>query len=172
MVLTRRFLESKYEKIQSSNIKERDEMKKIILTVLVGMTLVSSSVEASSSFMKSVSKYINIVGQGISNTMSLLDSDNIPDEVIKIGAEIVAGHSAIPLSVYGASSLGVTASTGTAIATLSGVAATNATLYAIGSGAASVIAGVTGVAIAPAVVGGAIVTGIATSVIHFILNLF
>ena len=78
---------------------------------------------------------------------------------------VIAG-SATSAAVATAGTLGVTASTGTAIASLSGAAATSATMAAIGGPVATGIAAVTGVTLAPAVVGGAIVAGAATAVCY------
>ncbi len=65
---------------------------------------------------------------------------------------------AMPAAVYTASSLGVAASTGTAISALSGAAATTATAYAVGSVAAPALA-VVGIVAAPVVIGTAIIVG-------------
>jgi len=71
--------------------------------------------------------------------------------------------AAVPTAVSIASAAGITATTGTAIASLSGAAATSATLAGIGSGGATAL-GVVGIAAAPVVVGGVIVVGIAAGV--------
>lgn len=78
--------------------------------------------------------------------------------VTKIAISVTADAVAVPTAVASASAVGATASTGTAIASLSGAAATSATLAAIG-GPASVALGAVGIAVAPAVVGGALLTG-------------
>jgi len=130
-------------------------MRKVVFTILVGLTFLNSSVEASS-----IRDIIDIND----------DTKEVIKEVAKEGVKVVAQRSAVPLSVYGAGSLGLTANTGTAISTLSGIAATNATLYAIGSGASTVIAGITGITVAPVVVGGAIVTGITISIVDYICD--
>ncbi len=81
----------------------------------------------------------------------------------RMGVDIAAEATAVPVAVAGASYMGVTASTGTAISALSGAAATSATLAAIG-GPASVCLGIVGISVAPAVVGGAIVAGAGAAV--------
>lgn len=73
---------------------------------------------------------------------------------------IAASATSTAVSLVGAA--GMTAKTGTAIATLSGAAATNATLCAIGTPVASAL----GIAAAPAVVGGVIVAGAAAGVCY------
>ena len=78
---------------------------------------------------------------------------------MKTAVNSVITTSATSTAVTVAGAVGMTAKTGTAIASLSGVAATNATLCAIGTPVASTFTAVTGVACAPAVVGGAIIAG-------------
>ncbi len=90
------------------------------------------------------SKKIETVAKGIGKT------------AVSIGAESVA----IPTAIAVSKAIGATASTGTAISTLSGAAATNATLAGIGAHASAVI-GTLGITVAPMVVGGAIVCGVA-----------
>lgn len=90
------------------------------------------------------SKKIETVAKGIGKT------------AVSIGAESVA----IPTAVVVSKAIGATASTGTAISTLSGAAATNATLAGIGAQTSAVI-GALGITVAPVVVGGAIVCGVA-----------
>ena len=77
----------------------------------------------------------------------------------KTTINIVVEGAAIPAAVATASSLGVTASTGTAIGSLSGAAATSATLSVIG-GPASIALGTVGIVVSPVVIGGVIVVGI------------
>ena len=82
-------------------------------------------------------------------------SDDVTDTVIEGTTEALA----MPVAVSSAGALGVTASTGTAISSLSGAAAVSATSYAVGSavieGAAVVGLSITA---APAVVGGVVIT--------------
>ena len=97
----------------------------------------------------------------------IYESNNIPDKakatvkyIKTAGVDIAAEFTATPVAVACASYMGSTASTGTAISALSGAAATSATLAAIGGPAAAFL-GMVGLSVAPAVVGGAIVTGLA-----------
>ena len=81
---------------------------------------------------------------------------------IKAAADATITTGATSTAVYLASAAGVTAKTGTAIATLSGAAATNATLAAIGTPVATTL----GIAAAPAVVGAAVVGAAAAGVCY------
>jgi len=93
-----------------------------------------------------------------------LDGDLSARDVAKIGVHYASTVGAVPAAVSGASALGVTAGTGTAISTLSGAAAVSATSAAIGAPVAAAIGTVTGVVLAPAVVGGVIIAGVAYGV--------
>jgi len=96
-------------------------------------------------------------------------------DIRRVAVGIVAESSAIPTAVKIISYTGVTASTGTSIATLSGAAATSATLASIGSTAVgttiSAAATAVGITMAPAVVGGVIVIGVASGVAYGINSL-
>ncbi len=81
---------------------------------------------------------------------------------IKAAADTAITTSATSTAVYLAGAAGMTAKTGTAIAALSGAAATNATLCAIGTP----VVAATGIVAAPAVVGGVIVAGVAAGVCY------
>lgn len=81
---------------------------------------------------------------------------------VKATLNTTIATSATSTAVSLAGAAGMTAKTGTAIATLSGAAATNATLCAIGTPVASAL----GIAAAPAVVGGVIVAGAAAGVCY------
>ncbi len=81
---------------------------------------------------------------------------------IKAAADTAITASATSTAVYVAGAAGMTAKTGTAIAALSGAAATNATLAAIGTPVVTTL----GIAAAPAVVGGVIVAGAAAGVCY------
>jgi hypothetical protein len=108
---------------------------------------------------------------GVSEARDYYDDDYEIDSLTmarEAAVEVAAEAVSVPAAVGIASVTGTTASTGTAIASLSGAAATSATLAAIGSstvgtalGAAATVVGITA---APAVIGGAIVVGIATGV--------
>lgn len=81
---------------------------------------------------------------------------------IKTAADTAITTSATSTAVYLAGAAGMTAKTGTAIAALSGAAATNATLCAIGTP----VVAATGIVAAPAVVGSVIVAGVAAGVCY------
>lgn len=111
------------------------------------------------------------VGKGVVDAVDAYQTDGVlgvASSAAKTGTKVYVGKviatSAVPTAVSVASATGMTASTGTAIASLSGIAATNATLYAVGAPVATTLATVTGITIAPAVVGGALVAGAAVAV--------
>ena len=81
---------------------------------------------------------------------------------IKAVADTAITTGATSTAVYLAGAAGMTAKTGTAIAALSGAAATNATLCAIGTPVVTTL----GIAAAPAVVGGVIVGAAAAGVCY------
>lgn len=85
--------------------------------------------------------------------------DGVKDGVKNATRATIVGAST-PTAVSVAGAVGMTAKTGTAISSLSGIAATKATLYAIGAPVASAL----GLTTAPAVVGGVIVMGAASAV--------
>ena len=131
-----------------------------IRSVVFGFVTVSVLGATSVCADSTLSTAKNVIGKFVK--ISNYVPDNIsPKSVVKVAVTVGTEASAIPAAVAGASAIGVTASTGTAIATLSGAAATNATLYAIGAPVASAL-GVTFAA--PVVVGGAVVGGIALAV--------
>jgi len=128
-------------------------------TVKAAVTPVSSS-DASGQVIMGVRSYA---------VKEVLDRDTAS---LKAAREVAVGVAAeaasVPAAVLVASEAGVAASTGTAVATLSGAAASSATLAAIGSSAVGTTLGgaaaAVGIVVAPAVVGGAIVVGIAAGV--------
>ncbi len=92
----------------------------------------------------------------------------IPDDITvksaaKVAVTVVAESVSIPAAVAGASAMGVTAGTGTAISALSGAAAVSATSAAVGAGTSAALATV-GIVVAPAVVGGVIIVGAGVAV--------
>ena len=92
----------------------------------------------------------------------------------EIAVDTAVEVAAVPATVALASTSGMTAGTGTAIASLSGAAATSATLASIGSSGAAAL-GAVGIVAAPAVVGGAIVGAAALGVawgVNRIIDLF
>ncbi len=100
-----------------------------------------------------------------------LDGDLSAKDVAKAAVHYGAGVAATPAAVAGASALGATASTGTAISTLSGAAAVSATSAAIGAPVSAALSAV-GIAVAPAVVGGVIILGTATAIAYGFNALF
>jgi len=122
-------------------------MKKLLLVGLVGLVVVSSTVEASSWTRSAVGELAE----------SLFDGHLTKKDVAKAGVHAITTAGATPTAVYSAGALGVEATTGTAIASLNGAAAVSATSYAVGAPVASVL----GIAAAPAVVGGIIIVGVA-----------
>lgn len=92
----------------------------------------------------------------------LMDGKLDTKDIARAGVHMAADMGAVPVAVYGAGALGVEATTGTAIATLNGAAAVSATSYAIGAPVATAIGTLTGIVIAPSVVGGAIIVGTAS----------
>ena len=100
------------------------------------------------------------------------DEQNIDSLTLvrETAVEVAVEAASVPAAVGIASAVGTTASTGTAIASLGGAAATSATLAAIGSSAVGTAVGgaaaVVGIVAAPAVIGGAIVVGMAAGVAY------
>ena len=100
-----------------------------------------------------------------------LDGDLSAKDVAKAAVHYGAAAGATPAAVAGASALGATAGTGTAISTLSGAAAVSATSAAIGAPVSAAL-GAVGIAVAPAVVGGFIIVGVASGVAYGFNALF
>lgn len=92
-------------------------------------------------------------------------------DVAKAGVHYVAVARAVPVAIEAASVAGVNAGTGVAIAELSGAAAISATSAAIGAPAAAAL-GTVGIVVAPAVVGGVLISGAATAIAVGINYLF
>jgi len=133
-------------------------MKKVLLAGLIGLTMASSVCEASSWKKSGTKDFVKC----------LLDGDLSVKEVAKIGVDTAVEASATHVAVYGAGALGTEATTGTAIASLSGTAAVSATSYAIGAPVVTAL----GIAASPAVVGGVIIAGAAGLVAMGINELF
>ncbi|QZA82252.1 hypothetical protein [Deefgea piscis] len=93
-----------------------------------------------------------------------IDSAHVNQMLIGAGSGALGGAT-LALGAYGLAGIVGTASTGTAISTLSGVAASNATLAWLGGGAAS--AGGLGVAGGTAVLGGIAVLPVALVAMYF-----
>jgi hypothetical protein len=129
-------------------------MKSFFHSVVFGFAVVSVLGASSASASPKVAGTLELASNSLDGELSVRD-------LAKAGVVFGAEASALPAAVAGASALGVTAGTGTAISTLSGAAAVSATSAAIGAPVAAVIGTVAGVALAPAVVGGAIIAGTA-----------
>ena len=92
-------------------------------------------------------------------------------DVAKVAVHYVVDAASVPAAVSTASAMGVTASTGTAISSLSGAAAVSATSAAVGAPVSTAL-GAVGIAVAPAVVGGAIIVATGAVVAWGINTLF
>ena len=142
-------------------------MKSVFRSVVFGFAVVSvlgaSTALASSFPVKNVA---------VEMASELLDGDLSMRDVAKVGVHVAAGAGAVPATVASASALGATAGTGTAISSLSGAAAVSATSAMIGAPVATAITSVTGVVLAPAVVGGVIIMGVASGVAYGFNSLF
>lgn len=90
----------------------------------------------------------------------------IAKKAVKSTVDTAIAGSATSTAVYLAGAAGMTAKTGTAIATLSGCVATKATLCAIGTPVVSALGAVGVTVSAPAVVGGMVVAGVAAGVCY------
>lgn len=141
-------------------------MKSVFRSVVFGFTVVSV-LSASSACAKSS----HVKNAAIDLVLDTLDGDISARDVAKAGVHYGAAVGAVPAAVAGASVLGVTAGTGTAISALSGAAAVSATSAAIGGYAAAGL-GAVGIAAAPAVVGGAIIMGVASGLAYGFNALF
>ena len=145
-------------------------MKSIILKSLVVVLLVQTSVSAWG-FESSKSGSVAHATKSFQYIPTELNTKGVRETAVGL----VADSSAIPIAVQVASYIGTTASTGTSIATLSGAAATSATLASVGSTvvgtALSGAAAALGVVVSPAVIGGTIVTGVAVGVAYGVNNL-
>jgi len=105
---------------------------------------------------------MSVAGDALDGT--LLKDDDTSTQIAKItghaAIHIATETASVPVAVSIASVSGMTASTGTAISTLSGAAATSATLAGVGTTVLEVVGLAGSVAIAaPAAIGGAIVLG-------------
>jgi hypothetical protein len=133
-------------------------MKRIILAILFGITVASTASQASS-LAKTA---------GGELAAGLLDGHLSVNDVARAGVHAATSAGAVPTAVTTASTLGIEATTGTAIASLNGAAAVSATSYAVGAPVVSAL----GLAAAPAVVGGVIIGGVAVLVAVGINELF
>jgi hypothetical protein len=154
-------------------------MKQTMIAILIGMVfsfsgafagMVGETVKAAVTPVSSS----DTSGQAIMGTRSYSVAEALHGDGLKAAREAVVGVAAeaasVPTAVMVASEAGVAASTGTAVASLSGAAASSATLAAIGSSAIGTTLGsaaaAAGIVAAPAVVGGAIVVGVAAGIAY------
>ncbi len=143
-------------------------------TTIITLTLASAlfTTPASAWDTKEVSKY----AKHSAAPLARFAVDGVTlDTAREVAVSMAVKAASIPATVGGASSLGMTASTGTAIASLSGAAAVSATLAAVGTPVIAVVSTVVTITAAPAVVGGAVVAGAAFGVawgINSLIDLF
>jgi len=126
------------------------------------------TVEVQAEVLSTLTKAVNVKNaKKISkeSTLGVVNSQTLEEAGMVVAKETVAvmvtpALTSVAVSTAGA--MGATASTGTAIASLSGAAATSATLAYIGTG----VAGAVGVTVAsPAILGGVIVAGVSSAVV-------
>jgi len=145
-------------------------MKALLSAVLIGSLVVGASANSYSNSIKGAGYIGDAYGayENIENGNYEELAKGVASVAVGVGVEAVS----VPATVSIVSATGATASTGTAISTLSGAAATSSTLAYVGSGVASVIGATTGIVLAPAVVGGAIVVGVGAAISYGITSLF
>ena len=148
-------------------------MKKIIIIASVNLLLIQTPIFADT--IGTIKQVINASKNALikpNNIKSIMKEATI-DGLEAAGKEAVAITIVTPAlttgAVAGAGYIGATASTGTAIASLGGAAATSATLGAIGT----TVLGAVGVTVAsPAVAGVAIVGGVASAIVWGVSSLW
>ncbi len=154
----------------NTNQKQGISMKTTIITLTLAIALFVTP--ASAWDAKEVTKKMN---EPLSRSIGVPLDGSALDIVREVAVDYGIEAVSVPATVAAASSLGVTASTGTAIATLSGAAATSATLAAIGTPIIAAASTVVTITAAPVVVGGAIVLGVAAGVawgVNSIIDMF
>ena len=139
-------------------------MIKIILITLVFFT---GAVEANGNNFSNIKKIVK------DSRIGVLMSDSFEKAGEVVAGEALAVTVVTPaltsVAISSAGALGATASTGTAIASLSGAAATSATLAYIGAG----VAGAVGVTVAsPAILGAVIVGTVSSAIVGGVVWLF
>jgi len=159
---TKEFLEDEVEKLRET-LTEYGKFKIMVFKAVIGdfLNLMKACAKNTKS-ETNVRKYINkdeIVELEEANIKAMEISDSL--------AKGVTTGALTAFGVYGAVGTFATASTGTAIASLSGAAATNATLAWLGGG--SLAAGGLGVAGGTAVLGG-LIAGPAIAVAGFVMD--
>ncbi len=139
--------------------QKRKNMKKTLIIIVTVASLMSGT----NVWAKDNTKILMNETAKLNRSYNGIMSDDLAkaarETVVNIAVEVVA----VPTAVSTVSALGTTAGTGAVISSLSGAAATSATLASIGGSSAVLLGGV-GIALAPVVVGGAIVTGVALAV--------
>ncbi len=138
-------------------------MRSFFRSVIFGFMIVSvlgaSSVYAASTIKAPVKSAV------FDLTVNSLDGELSQNDVAKTAASYIVEKYAMRTATATASALEATASTGTAISTLSGAAAVSATSAVIGAPVSAAL-GAVGIAVAPAVVGSAIIIGVITGVTY------
>lgn len=173
--------QSKYDAAQK-NFEEQKEKTTKSLEIL-GKTKIDAWAKGMDSFVECFSSFNNIeVVQTIDTNMSFIGSDEEPqqmmvnmqqasltaNEVVKAGVAAIGTGALVGIASYGGAMMFGTASTGTAIAALSGAAKTNATLAFFGGGSKAVgglgIAGgklvLAGIVAVPILAVGAVITSV------------
>ena len=173
--------QSKYDAAQK-NFEEKKEKTTKSLEIL-GKTKIDAWAKGMDSFVECFSSFNNIeVVQTIDTNMSFIGSDEEPqqmmvnmqqtsltaNEVAKAGVAAIGTGALVGIASYGGAMMFGTASTGTAIAALSGAAKTNATLAFFGGGSKAVgglgIAGgklvLAGIVAVPILAVGAVITSV------------
>lgn len=173
--------QSKYDAAQK-NFEEQKEKTTKSLEIL-GKTKIDAWAKGMDSFVECFSSFNNIeVVQTKDTNMSFIGSDEEPqqmmvnmqqasltaNEVAKAGVAAIGTGALVGIASYGGAMMFGTASTGTAIAALSGAAKTNATLAFFGGGSKAVgglgIAGgklvLAGIVAVPILAVGAVITSV------------
>jgi hypothetical protein len=142
--------------------KKGRKMRKMFIALMMVISMIVTVGEASP-YVKSAARELG---------MHAVDGQITVNDIARAGVTVAVEASSVSATVYGASILGVNATTGTAIASLNGAAAVSATSCVIGAPAAGALTAVTGIVVAPAVVGGVIILGAGALVAFGINELF
>ena len=125
-----------------------------------------------SAFESKYSRFVNNAKwEGANATGKLASGEEFRTVARKTAVNIAVDAVAVPATVAGAGAVGVTASTGTAVASLSGAAATSATVAAVGAPAAEGLAAVGITMLSPFALGVVIIGGTAAGVAYGINKL-
>lgn len=173
--------QSKYDAAQKNFEEQKEKTTKSLENL--GKTKIDAWAKGMDSFVECFSSFNNIeVVQTIDTNMSFIGSDEEPqqmmvnmqqasltaNEVAKAGVAAIGTGALVGIASYGGAMMFGTASTGTAIAALSGAAKTNATLAFFGGGSKAVgglgIAGgkfvLAGIVVVPILAVGAVITSV------------